>query len=116
MVRHVFQSCRSVDMGNSAWARHSRGGRSAATLPAAPAKTGEFDLVFTQRSPLSTRKELAHRLNLKEAEMATTTTSRNARSKSNVPANYAPSVPCGVFVYLNYKEHRWHPHALAAGA
>src|SRR4051794_1929866 len=33
------------------------------------AKTGELDLTFTRRSPLSTRKEIARRLTLPEAEL-----------------------------------------------
>ncbi|MGD0768985.1 MAG: serine protease [Tepidisphaeraceae bacterium] len=74
-----------------------------ATQPADHAKTGELDLVFSHRSQLSDRKELARRLNLKESEMGQDYDLSQCPFKAYVPTNYDPSTPCGVFVYLNYK-------------
>ena len=74
-----------------------------ATAPA-EAKTGELDLTFTQRSPLSARKELARRLNLKEAELGADYDLATRPFKAYVPPGYNPTVPHGVFVYLGYKD------------
>lgn len=74
-----------------------------ATQPAGSAKTGQFDLTFTQRSPLRPPKELADRLNLKPSEMGDDYDLSKCTFKTYVPANYDPSVPLGIFVYLGYK-------------
>jgi hypothetical protein len=74
-------------------------------LPAAALiQTGELDLTFTQRSPLSSRKELATRLTMKEAEMGADYDLAQRPFKAYVPLNYDPAVPHGVFVYLGYKD------------
>jgi hypothetical protein len=76
-----------------------------ATAPTtAEIKTGELDLTFTQRSPLSTRKELARRLNLKLSELGEDYDLATRPFKVYVPPNYNPAVPHGVFVYLGYKD------------
>jgi hypothetical protein len=85
-----------------------------ATQPSGAPKTGEFDLTFTQRSPLSARSELAQRLNLKESAMGDDYDLSKCPFKTYVPANYDPSVPVGIFVYLGYKDSvstppQWHP-------
>jgi hypothetical protein len=74
-----------------------------ATVPdnASPPKTGEIALHLTQRSPLSSRKEIARRLSCKESDLSggdydlTTYTFR-----AYIPPDYDPSTPYGVFVYL----------------
>jgi hypothetical protein len=74
-----------------------------ATAPA-DAKIGEIELTFTQRSPLSTRKELARRLSVKEAELGADYDLATRPFKAYVPPSYSPAVPHGVFVYLGYKD------------
>src|ERR1700689_4776524 len=75
-----------------------------ATQPAVPVKTGEFDLTFTERSPLSTPKELARRLNLKPASLGADYDLSKRPFKAYVPRNYDPATSVGVFVYLGYKD------------
>ena len=77
-----------------------------AALPetAPSAARGEIDLTFTQRSPISTRKELARRLNFKESELGDDYDLPKRPFKAYVPPGYNPSVPYGVFVYLGYKD------------
>jgi hypothetical protein len=74
------------------------------TQPAAGIKTGELDLTFTERSPLSTPKELARRLNLKPADVATDYDLSKKPYKAYVPTNYDPATPVGIIVYLGYKD------------
>jgi hypothetical protein len=75
-----------------------------ASQPSAPAKTGKFDVTFTERSPLSRRPELARRLNLQEAGMGDDYDLAHQPFKVFVPTNYDPKVACGVIVYLGYKD------------
>ncbi|HWE92405.1 MAG TPA: tetratricopeptide repeat protein [Tepidisphaeraceae bacterium] len=88
-----------------------------ATAPgnASPPQTGEITLTFTQRSPLSSRKEIARRLALPESKLPggdydlTTFPFR-----AYVPPNYDPNTPYGVFVYLgnhdvNTVATKWEP-------
>jgi hypothetical protein len=78
--------------------------------PAPQVQTGEVDLTFTQRSPLSTPKEIARRLKAnpdKDYDLST------LPFKAYVPTNYDPAVPHGLFVYLGYKDSvstppQWH--------
>jgi hypothetical protein len=66
--------------------------------------TGDIDLTFTERSPLSKPEELARRMNLKESEVSPDYDLSKCPFKAYVPTNYDPSVPVGVFVYLGYKD------------
>jgi hypothetical protein len=66
--------------------------------------TGDLDLTFTERSPLSKPQELARRMNLKESEVSPDYDLSKCPFKAYVPTNYDPSVPVGVFVYLGYKD------------
>jgi hypothetical protein len=75
-----------------------------ATQPAVQVKTGTFDLTFKNRSPLSTPKELARRLSLKPADVATDYDLSQKPYKAYVPTNYDPAQPVGVLVYLGYKD------------
>lgn len=75
-----------------------------ATRPAGQVKTGELDLTFTERNPLSAPKELARRLNLKEADMGADYDLSQRPFKAYVPRNYDPATPLGVIVYLGYKD------------
>jgi hypothetical protein len=75
-----------------------------ATEPAAAVKTGAFDIAFTQRSSTSSPKELARRLNLKPADVAKDYDLSKFPYKIYVPTNYDPATPCGIFVYLGYKD------------
>ncbi|MGA2231871.1 MAG: hypothetical protein ABSH22_13315 [Tepidisphaeraceae bacterium] len=82
-------------------------GRAAETPGAAAAgevKTGEIDLTFTQRSPLSTRKELARRLSLKETDLGDDYDLSQRPFKAYVPGNYDAATPQGIVVYLGYKD------------
>jgi hypothetical protein len=74
------------------------------TQPAAPVKTGELDLTFTERSPISAPKEMARRLNLKDADLGEDYDISKCPFKAYVPTNYDPKIPVGIFVYLGYKE------------
>jgi hypothetical protein len=74
------------------------------TEPAVQVKTGAVDLTFTERSPLSAPKELARRLNLKPADVATDYDLSKRPYKAYVPTNYDPAKPLGVIVYLGYKD------------
>lgn len=78
-------------------------GDTAATLPSPSAKTGAFDITFADRSPLSARKELAHRLDLKEATLKDNYDLTKCPFKIYVPTNYDPATPVGILVYLGYK-------------
>ena len=80
------------------------GDEAAATQPSAAAKTGKFDVTFTERSPQSRRPELARRLNLDEAGMGDDYDLTQRPFKAFVPTNYDPKVACGVIVYLGYKD------------
>ena len=75
-----------------------------ATRPAAQIKTGVLDLTFTERSPQSDSKELARRLNLKQADMGADYDLSKRPFKAYVPRNYDPAQPVGVIVYLGYKD------------
>jgi hypothetical protein len=80
----------------------------------APAKTGDLTLTFTDRSPQSSPKDLAHRLNLKPTDVANDYDLSSKPYKAYVPTNYDPATPHGIFVYLGYKDSTgtpkdWHP-------
>ena len=74
-------------------------------------QTGELDLAFTERSPLSTQEEIARRLKAnpdKDYDLST------LPFKAYVPTNYDPTVRHGLIVYLGYKDTvssppLWHP-------
>jgi hypothetical protein len=74
------------------------------TQPTGVAATGDLDLTFTDRSPLSKPAELARRLNLKPADVAVDYDLSKCPCKAYVPTNYDPNVPVGLFVYLGYKD------------
>ena len=76
----------------------------ATTQPAPAVKTGAITLTFTTRSPLSTPKELARRLNLKLTDLGPDYDLAKQPFKAYVPTNYDPSQPLGIFVYLGYKD------------
>jgi hypothetical protein len=79
----------------------------AATQPSTQptsSKTGAFDITFTQRSPQSTPSELARRLNLKPRDVANDYDLSKRPYRIYVPKNYDPAMPCGIFVYLGYKD------------
>jgi hypothetical protein len=69
----------------------------------APVKTGEIDLTFTERSPISNPREMARRLNLKPADVASDYDLSTLPYKAYVPVNYDRATPVGIFVYLGYK-------------
>lgn len=79
-----------------------------ATGPAnpSPPKTGEIALNFTQRSPLSSRKEIARRLGLKESVLGPDYDLSTYTFRAYVPPNYDPSTPHGLFVFLG-SHHPW---------
>jgi hypothetical protein len=70
----------------------------------AAVKTGDFDVTFTERSPLSAMGEIARRLRLKDAEMGDDYDLSKRPFKALVPTNYDATVPCGLIVYLGYKD------------
>jgi hypothetical protein len=76
----------------------------ATTQPIVSPKTGAFDVTFTDRSPQSTPAELARRLNLQPQAVADDYILAQRPYKIYVPTNYDPQTPCGIFVYLNYKD------------
>lgn len=67
---------------------------------ASPPQTGEITLKFTQRSPLSSQKEIARRLVVKESDLREDYDLSSYTFRVYVPRNYDPSTPCGIFVYL----------------
>lgn len=67
-------------------------------------KTGELDLTFTQRSPLSSPAAMAERLDLKLSDLGADYDLSQRPFKAYVPSNYDPKVPVGIFVYLGYKD------------
>jgi hypothetical protein len=67
-------------------------------------KTGEVDLTFTQRSPLSTPKEIARRLNVREHDLGPDYDLSKFPFKAYIPKDYDASQPYGVVVYLGYKD------------
>jgi hypothetical protein len=73
------------------------------TQPTTPIQTGEVDLTFTQRSPLSTPKEIARRLKLTPASLGADYDLSKLPFKAYIPTNYDPAIPHGLFVYLGYK-------------
>jgi hypothetical protein len=87
----------------NASASFSRADDAAATQPAAQVQTGEIDLTFTQRSPLSSRKEIARRLSMDESTMGDDYDLSQRPFKAYVPTDYDPATPQGIFVYLGYK-------------
>src|SRR5579872_3339224 len=70
-----------------------------ATQPAASVQTGEVNLTFTERSPLSKTEELARRLYLKPADVKEDYDLSKLPFKAYIPTNYDPAVPQGLFVY-----------------
>lgn len=84
--------------------RFSRAAAEPATQPAGPAKTGAFDITFTERSPLSSPEALAKRLSLKPKDVADDYDISKRPFRIYVPANYDAATPCGIFVYLGYKD------------
>ena len=86
----------------------------ATTQSAAGVATGEIDLTFTDRSPLSKPEELERRLVLKTADVSPDYDLSKCPFKAYVPTNYSESTPVGLFVYLGYKDTvgtppLWHP-------
>jgi hypothetical protein len=77
-----------------------------ATAPsdASPPRTGDIVLNFTQRSPLSSRKEMARRLTCKESELGDDYDLTTFPFNAYIPPNYDPSTPFGVFVLLANKD------------
>ena len=78
----------------------------AADAPATtqPAQTGEIDLTFTERSPLSTPAELKRRLVPRADEADANYDLSKCPFKAYVPTNYDPKTPVGIIVYLGYKD------------
>jgi hypothetical protein len=77
---------------------------SPSTQPTTQIQTGEVDLTFTQRSPLSTPSEIARRLKLKPASLGADYDLSKQPYKAYIPTNYDPATPHGLFVYLGYKD------------
>ncbi|HTW95679.1 MAG TPA: tetratricopeptide repeat protein [Tepidisphaeraceae bacterium] len=75
-----------------------------ATGPAAGLKTGAFDVKFAQRSPLSGQAELGRRMKLTLAAMGKDYDLSSRLFKIYVPTNYDAATPCGLIVYLGYKD------------
>jgi hypothetical protein len=73
------------------------------TQPARQVQTGEVDLTFTERSPLSTQKEIARRLKVTPASLGEDYDLSKLPYKAYIPTNYNPGTPYGLFVYLGYK-------------
>ena len=73
-----------------------------ATAPAgaSAAQTGEITLNFTQRSPLSSRKELARRLSFQESRLGDDYDLKTFTFQVYVPPSYDPKTPYGILVYL----------------
>lgn len=67
---------------------------------ATPPQTGEITLTFSQRSPLSSRKDIARRLGAPEALLRDDYDLKSFTFRTYIPPNYDPSTPYGVFVYL----------------
>jgi hypothetical protein len=88
-----------------------------ATAPAdaSPPQTGEITLKFSQRSPLSSRTEIARRLGLHDTKLLPEDYDLAAFTfRVYVPPNYDPKTPYGVFVYLgNHDDNtvatKWEP-------
>ncbi len=85
------------------WAGPCHGADVPSTRPGGAARTGDFDLTFAQRSPLSSREELSKRFNFQLADMGDDYDLSKCVFKTYVPTNYDSSVPVGIFVYLGYK-------------
>lgn len=77
-----------------------------ATAPdnALPPQTGELTLKFTQRSPLSSRAEVARRLSCKESDLHDDYDLTTFAFTAYVPRNYDPAVSYGVFFDLGTKD------------
>lgn len=70
----------------------------------ADSKRGEFDITFTERSPLSKQADLLKRLGEKpDAAGEDYDLSKNGY-KIYLPKNYDPAVPHGIIYYLGYKD------------
>jgi hypothetical protein len=93
----------------------SAGAPTTGPASAPPPQTGDIKLTFSQRSPLSSPKEIARRISLKESDLAggdydlTTFVFR-----AYIPPNYDPHASYGVFVYLgnhdaNSVTTKWEP-------
>ena len=87
-----------------------------ATAPshASPPQTGEITLKFTQRSPLSSRKEIARRLSCQESDLHEDYDLTTFPFRAYIPPNYDPKIAYGVFVYLgnhdvNTVPKQWEP-------
>ena len=80
------------------------GGDAGAAAPSTQPATGELDLTFTQRSPLSSPKELTARLGLKPHEVDADYDLSQQPFKAYVPTNYDPATPVGIIVYMGYKD------------
>jgi hypothetical protein len=104
----------SLGLACSSPLRPAHADPSPSTQPTGTAPTGDLNLIFTDRSPLSEPADLAKRLNLKPADIAADYDLSKCPCKAYVPTNYDPSVPVGLFVYLGYKDTvatppLWHP-------
>jgi len=74
--------------------------------PAAPPQLapGASDITFTERSPLSSKAELAKRLNLKLSDMGDDYDLSKCPYKIYIPKSFDSTKPIGVLVYLGYKD------------
>jgi hypothetical protein len=68
-----------------------------------PVQTGEIKLTFSERSPISTPKELARRLSMKPNEIPADYDISQLPFWAYIPATYDPKKPAGIIVYLGYK-------------
>jgi hypothetical protein len=69
-----------------------------------PTKTGEFDITFTERSPLSAPREIARRMNLREHDLGADYDLTKMPFKAYVPKSYDAAQPHGLIVFLGYKD------------
>ncbi len=71
-----------------------------ASQPSRPPRCGEFHTTFTERSPLSTPKEIAHRFT---SRIGADYDLSKDKFAIYVPKDYDPATPCGLLVFLCYK-------------
>src|SRR5579862_8860337 len=67
-------------------------------------KPGDVVLHFTKRSPMSSKDEIGHRLNVKDAEMTDDYDLSQCAFHIYFPVDFDTSVPQGVIVYLGDKD------------
>jgi hypothetical protein len=73
----------------------------AATQPSTPPRTGEFQIAFTQRSPLSDHRKLAARLSMRETAIGPDYDLATQPFEVYVPPDYDPATPQGIIVFLS---------------